>query len=509
MRVICFVFLIAACACTAGKKNPIDYFGQSPKGPDAEVFAPGIITTDANEHSAVAFSPDGSVVLWAVMDKNYRGRMFEMTFSNGSWSKPTTPAFADTIADYYAPTFSTDGSKLLFNSRRKAEGYREGRGNRIWTVERTQAGWGTPTPFDSTVSKGEEFAHTIASSGTLYYSSAAGSMGTSLNILTAANNNGKYSEPVMLPFNINTVQYEDGPYISPDEDYLIFESTRPEGISGSHDLYISFKSEQGEWCLPLNMGPRVNSAGMERFPRVTPDGKYLLFASNRDQSATRVGFDIYWIEAKVIDELREANKTWKVIEQWPGEEILVAIHGADSTKLEESLRQWLAMNPGNLDGLMLYSTVLRKQKRYNESEQLLEANASSAGKNTTIIIETAFVKYGLDKNSEAEQVLAPVFAESTDPAQRYLEISGPLYEMGRFDISDQYFEKAMAIAPSGLQYYNRACGYAHHGDTRRVFEFLNKAADNGYSSKQQYENDTDLAGVRSDSRYKKLLGKLK
>jgi hypothetical protein len=108
----------------------------------------------------------------------------------------------------------------------------------------------------------------------------------------------------MLSFGINTIGYEDGPYISPDEDYLIFESTRPEGIEGSHDLYITFKDNAGAWKTPINMGPKINSAGMERFPRVSPDGKYLFFASNRDQSQGKVGFDIYWIDAKVIQELR-------------------------------------------------------------------------------------------------------------------------------------------------------------------------------------------------------------
>src|SRR5690349_16269849 len=140
------VLFLSGCS---GKEDPINYFNQKPVGMDAEVFAPNVISTAANEHSAIAFSPDGNCVLWAVMDKHYRGRLFEMTYSNGTWSNPATPSFADTLADYYSPTFSMDGQTLLFNSKRKAAGYREGRGNRIWLVERTTDGWGTPVPFDS------------------------------------------------------------------------------------------------------------------------------------------------------------------------------------------------------------------------------------------------------------------------------------------------------------------------------------------------------------------------
>jgi uncharacterized protein (TIGR02145 family) len=40
------------------------YFGQTPPGATPQVFAPGIISTDANEYSAPSFSPDGNEVFW-------------------------------------------------------------------------------------------------------------------------------------------------------------------------------------------------------------------------------------------------------------------------------------------------------------------------------------------------------------------------------------------------------------------------------------------------------------
>lgn len=294
--------LVVLAACTS-KHTPIDYVGQYSPGTSAKTFAPGIITTAANEHSALVFSPDGACVLWAVMDKNYKGRIFEMTFHNGAWTKPATPAFADTATDHYAPSFSPDGKTLFFSSRRKAPaGFREGRGNRIWKVSRTGTTWGTPTPIDTIVSKAEEFSHSVSKRGTLYFSSALG--GKDMNLHYSVWDNNSYSKPVTLPATINTPGYEDGPYIAPDESYLIFESTRPEGIEGSHDLYISFKAKDGTWQNPMNMGPSVNSNAMERFPSVSPDGKFLFFASDREKSNGKVGFDFYWIDASVIDDLR-------------------------------------------------------------------------------------------------------------------------------------------------------------------------------------------------------------
>jgi hypothetical protein len=305
LQSLCLLLTIFFSGCTSRKEIAIDYFSQTPPGSTARIFAASLITTNKNEHSPLTFSPDGTLLLWATMDSNYRGAFWEMKFENGSWSKPATPSFADTISAYFCPAFSVDGKTLYFSSRRNAPGYREGRGNRIWSVTRNAEGWSTPVPLDSTVSKAEEFSHSVAKSGTIYFSSPLDSANTSLNICKAVKTNSGYSKPEMLPFGINSIGYEDGPYISPDEDYLIFESTRPEGIEGSHDLYIVFKDGDGNWKAPVNMGPKINSSSMERFPRVSPDGKYLFFASNRDQSQGRVGFDYYWIDANVIDELRK------------------------------------------------------------------------------------------------------------------------------------------------------------------------------------------------------------
>lgn len=79
-----------------------------------------------------------------------------------------------------------------------------------------------------------------------------------------------YAKPVRLPFNINGIRYEDGPFVAPDGSFAIFESDRPEAIDGSLDPYITFRKEQRQWTLPVNMAPAVNSGFAERFARLSP-----------------------------------------------------------------------------------------------------------------------------------------------------------------------------------------------------------------------------------------------
>jgi Tol biopolymer transport system component len=276
---------------------------ETPPGLEAKPFAPETMATSANEHSAVAFSHDGRVVLWAVMDNQYRGRLLEMRYKNGKWSRPASPAFADTTSDDYNPVFALDGKRLFFSSRRRAPpGYPNGNGNRIWSVVRTADGWGLPEPIDSLVSKSREFGHSVAQSGTLYFASTSG--GPNLDIYRAHYAAGRYAEPMLLPDGVNSDGYDDGPHIAPDESYLIFESSR-NAKDGNLDLFIVFKDSGGHWGMPVNIGPRINTDSYERFARVSPDGKYLFFASDRNKGPGRVGYDIYWIDAKVIEELRQ------------------------------------------------------------------------------------------------------------------------------------------------------------------------------------------------------------
>ena len=47
------------------------------------------------------------------------------------------------------------------------------------------------------------------------------------------------------------------------------------------------------------MGPSVNTWAQERFPGLSPDGKYLFFT----RWTAECDHDVYWVSAAVIEEL--------------------------------------------------------------------------------------------------------------------------------------------------------------------------------------------------------------
>jgi Tol biopolymer transport system component len=223
-----------------------------------------------------------------------------MNYENESWSPAYAPSFADTSANDISPSFSPDGKTLYFSSSRKLpSGKIPERGNVLWRVDRAENGWGTPSPMDSTVSRGGDYAPAISANGNLYFTYGP-FRSPDWNIYIALPG----TDALQQPDGINSPGYEDGAFIAPDESYLIFESDRPGGVDGSIDLYISFRNSNGKWETPLNMGTKVNSPAAERFARITPDGKYLFFGSKRRVVNGEPNFDIYWIDSSVIESLR-------------------------------------------------------------------------------------------------------------------------------------------------------------------------------------------------------------
>jgi len=114
--------------------------------------------------------------------------------------------------------------------------------------------------------------------------------------------NGEYQKPLVLNEAINSKKNDWDSFIASDGSYIIFSSQNRDDTIGEQDLYISFKDKNGEWTRSVNMGPGINSTRDEICPGISPYGKHLFFTSRRRGNA-----DIFWIDAKIIEELRSIN----------------------------------------------------------------------------------------------------------------------------------------------------------------------------------------------------------
>jgi outer membrane protein OmpA-like peptidoglycan-associated protein len=88
----------------------------------------------------------------------------------------------------------------------------------------------------------------------------------------------KWGIPRHLGYEVNSPQWESTPSLSFDGLSLYFSSTRPGGYGGS-DIWMS-RFENGRFQAPVNLGPKINTAGNEQTPFIHPDDQTLYFSSD-------------------------------------------------------------------------------------------------------------------------------------------------------------------------------------------------------------------------------------
>ncbi|RNI27941.1 hypothetical protein EFA69_17795 [Rufibacter immobilis] len=100
------------------------------------------------------------------------------------------------------------------------------------------------------------------------------------DLYLAYRKNGQWQAPVGVSKNINTELNEGAASLSGDGRVLVFTSCNRQDSYGSCDLYISYR-EGNEWSAPKNMGRNVNTAAWDSQPSLSADGRTIYFASNR------------------------------------------------------------------------------------------------------------------------------------------------------------------------------------------------------------------------------------
>jgi ankyrin repeat protein len=272
------------------------YMGQKPPRERPELFAPGIVSSIWGLHSAVAFSPDGNIAMWAPMitipgQLYSTGGILMSERKNNRWTAPRFAPFpGDGEGD--VPFFSPDGKRVYFMSAQDLPGVPQSGKERIWYVDRTTEGWSGPKPVDPLVNDYPHHWHfSVDADHTLYFSSSVPEGLGEGDIYCAKRVDGKWQKPLNLGPPVNSDRGEGMPFIAPDGSYLIFSRT--------YDLYISYREEDGGWAEPQNLGNPINTPSLEICPMVSPDGKYLFFLSQRGGES-----HIWWVDAGFIEKLK-------------------------------------------------------------------------------------------------------------------------------------------------------------------------------------------------------------
>jgi len=259
--------------------------GQKPPGEVPEVFAPEIISTNGHIEMGCTWTPNGKEFYFArseTQDVNSNWAIWIVKEIEGNWTEPEISPFSGLYRDF-APFITPDGKYMLFYrmSSTVAEA-REG----TWFMEKKGDTWSEPRFLV------EAYCLTTSDFQTFYFTTEYRDS-TSRDIAMITYANGSFLEPQVLSGDINSKEYDAHSWISADESFLIFDSSRPGGFDDT-DIYVSFRESDGSWTEGYNLGKSINE-GHHFIPSVTPNSKYLFFASDGD---------IYWVDAKSIDRIK-------------------------------------------------------------------------------------------------------------------------------------------------------------------------------------------------------------
>ncbi len=275
------------------------YLGQSLPGVTPQVFAPGIVSTNRDEHSAVSISPDGSEIFYTDVSLKKYPVVMHARLQDGIWTKPKIAFFSGEFWDD-GVTFSRDGTRLYISTRRplkKSDPPRKD--SDVWYMERTNSGWAEPQYFAGPInSSADDGGLTFAKNGTVYFGSYRPGGPGDCNIYCSKLVDGEYTLPQLLDDSVNIGLSNFGPCIAPDESYLIWGCIIDE--EAGIDLYISFRTADGAWTRARSMGPAFNSSFISWCPGLSPDSQYLFYSTLNPEG----NLDIYWVDAKYIEELR-------------------------------------------------------------------------------------------------------------------------------------------------------------------------------------------------------------
>jgi hypothetical protein len=296
--------LTAGCLSNhAGGSAPLELPDMPAPGAAASIFAPGVVSS--GDVFSSTLTPDNRVVVFTKFSPP-RMVLLMSRLVDGHWTTATALPFSGTYRDL-DPAFSPDGTRLYFSSWRPTDGLADtSTASDTWFAEYRGTSWSAPVRLAEPLNSVEiEMYPSVARNGTLYFDSFRSRPRRRLVYRAARRPDGSFGVPEALGAEINADSGASNAFVDPDERFLIFAASRPEGLGGI-DLYISWRRGSGGFGPPRNLGPTVNTPGTEFCPFISRDGRYLFFTRISPSSSSPATRNVYVVRFdRLLESLKE------------------------------------------------------------------------------------------------------------------------------------------------------------------------------------------------------------
>jgi hypothetical protein len=236
--------------CSAIAETPPEglYFGLTPPGLTPQVFAPGNSSLPNRFEQDICFSKDGGECYFTVRNSAWTDyRIYVTRYESGQWTTPAQASFSNNHS--MVPSLADNDQNMYFN-----------RGADTWMAVRSGSGWSSPVKVGAPISSSyDDWSCHISDRGNAWICSWRPGGTGQCDLWKVQYADGNFTTAAPLS-SINTIYSDCQPVPGPNENYIIFNSSRPGGYGGM-DLYISFADGHGGWTAPQNLGPNINTSG--------------------------------------------------------------------------------------------------------------------------------------------------------------------------------------------------------------------------------------------------------
>ncbi|MBG0859278.1 MAG: PD40 domain-containing protein, partial [Bacteroidales bacterium] len=207
----------------------------------------------------------------------------ELIAAPAKFSSDTLPDVINSMVSNFNPLVTPDEKVLYYMNQLKFY-------DAVMRTVKNDTLWQNPENLTPEIkSDGDHYITGMSADGTRLFLTSYDPY-RSGEIYTTEFKEGKWSELTRLNNGINTLFNETHATLSPDGKYLYLTSDRKGGFGGL-DIYRSAVKPSGEWDVPVNLGPLINSPYNEESPFVSSDSRKLFFSSQGHYNMG--GYDVF------------------------------------------------------------------------------------------------------------------------------------------------------------------------------------------------------------------------
>jgi tetratricopeptide (TPR) repeat protein len=183
---------------------------------------------------------------------------------------------------------------------------------------------------------------------------------------------------------------------------------------------------------------------------------------------------------------------------------------------DEELSRAMELDPTLYEAPYFYARMLQMQGRLEEAAAYFERAAALREDDFQAAGLAHSIYRSLDRPDDMRRaahraIEAAKRAISVNPGDsRALQLGSiALFNLSEHAVSKEWADRALEVDPNEVStLYNVACLSALAGDSSRAFDLLDRAVELGWSRPEWLRQDPDLALLRADARYERLLSRL-